>query len=186
MCGFSFERTNIMSFPERDLHGPNQTDAIRDLIQSIFIFELLQPSELLWLHFAWVSDVDILDNSSRKYAWINPAWPSTKIKLTEVLEVLLSKGGHLRLLIRKDPHNDYILRNLKRLKTEFPNRIQWRVIDGFHDKGMVGDHYFLTGTMNLTKRGISRNNEHIYFKTDPAPISAQRIHLQREWEKYSE
>jgi len=174
-----------MIYPERDLHGPNQTDAIHDLIQSIFISELLQPSDLLWIHFAWVSDIEILDNASRKYAWINPAWSSRKIKLSEVLEVLLSKGGHVRLFIRRDPHNDYILRKFERLKSEFSNNIEWKVISGFHDKGMVGDNYFLTGTMNLTFSGIQRNTEHIYFKTDPVQISRQRIHLQREWEKLS-
>ena len=174
-----------MIYPERDLHGPNQTDAIRDLIQSIFISELLSPSELLWIHFAWVSDVEILDNASRKYAWINPAWSSRKITLSEVLEVILSKGGHIRLFIRKDAHNDYILRKFRILESEFENRIEWKVISGFHDKGMVGDTYFLTGTMNLTQRGMKRNTEHIYFKTDPEQISRQRIHLQREWEKYS-
>ena len=35
-----------MNYPERDLHGPNQAKAIIDLIQSIFISELLRPSKI--------------------------------------------------------------------------------------------------------------------------------------------
>ena len=46
-----------MNFPERDLHGPGQSRAIFELIQSIFVSELLNPNKILWLHFAWISDM---------------------------------------------------------------------------------------------------------------------------------
>ncbi len=173
-----------MNYPERDLHGPNQAKAIIDLIQSIFISELLRPSKILWIHYAWVSDIEVIDNTSRKFAWLNPSWPATKIKFIDILGVLLSKGAKIRLIIRRDVHNEYILRKLEMLRNEFQTSIEWRVIDRFHDKGMVGDHYFLTGTMNLTKSGVNRNTEHIYFRTDPAKISEQKIHLEREWEQH--
>jgi len=174
-----------MNYPERDLHGPNQAQAITDLIKSLFLLELIKPSEITWLHFAWLSDIEILDNTSRKYAWCNPSWPSRKITLTEILDVILSKGGSVRLVIRRDKHNEYILRRLKKLKEDYSESVEWRVVDYFHDKGMVGDHYFLSGSMNLTKYGITVNTEHIYLRTNPSSISEQKLHLKGEWENYA-
>ena len=60
----------------RDLHGPTQSRAIRDLFQSLFVAELINPSPKLWLFFAWISDVEILDNSARQFAVLEPDWPS--------------------------------------------------------------------------------------------------------------
>ena len=173
-----------MSFPHRDLHGPGQSRAIFELIQSIFVSELLNPSEVLWLHFAWISDIEILDNSSRKFYGINPSWPPTKIRLTKILEVLLSKGAKIRLTMREDESNEYILHRLEKLKARYAKQIEWRILKNFHDKGMVGDSYFLSGSMNLTKYGITVNKEHVYLRTDPKQIAEEKIYLQSEWDSY--
>ena len=47
-----------MVFASRDLHGPAQSRAVRDLFQGLFIAELINPSPKLWLFFAWISDVE--------------------------------------------------------------------------------------------------------------------------------
>ena len=41
-----------MHYPSRDLHGPAQSRAVRDLFQSLFVAELIHPSPKLWLFFA--------------------------------------------------------------------------------------------------------------------------------------
>jgi hypothetical protein len=49
----------------RDLTGPAQARAIRDLLQSLFALEAVLPSNPLWLLSAWITDASILDKGAR-------------------------------------------------------------------------------------------------------------------------
>src|SRR5690606_5950009 len=105
----------LMPAPSRDLHGPTQSRAVRDLFQSLFVAELINPSPKLWLFFAWISDVEILDNSARQFAALEPDWPAAPIRLSQVLQALLSRGVQVRLIIREHGHNDYFISKLRLL-----------------------------------------------------------------------
>lgn len=171
-----------MVYPSRDLHGPAQSRAVRDLFQSLFIAELIHPSPKLWLFFAWISDVEIIDNSAREFAAIEPDWPATPIRLSQVLSALLARGVAIRLVIRADGHNDYFISRLQTLKTHYGEQIKWTVEKSFHAKGLLGADYFLSGSMNLTLNGISINGEHIVLRTDPGAVAEQSIELETRWE----
>ena len=58
----------------------------------------------------------IIDNSARQFAALEPDWPASPIRLSEVLRALLSRGVHIRLIIREDGHNDYFIARLQTLK----------------------------------------------------------------------
>lgn len=171
-----------MHYPSRDLHGPAQSRAVRDLFQNLFIAELINPSPKLWLFFAWISDVEIIDNSAREFAALEPDWPAAPIRLSQVLRALLAKGVELRLVIRADGHNDYFIARLQTLKVRYGDQIKWTVEKSFHAKGLLGADYFLSGSMNLTFNGISINGEHLVLRTDPAAIAEQSIELESRWE----
>ncbi|RWD75350.1 phospholipase D-like domain-containing protein DpdK [Mesorhizobium sp.] len=166
----------------RDLHGPAQSRAVRDLFQGLFIAELINPSPKLWLFFAWISDVEIIDNSARQFAALEPDWPATPIHLSQVLRALLSRGVHIRLIIREDGHNDYFIARLKTLKARYGDLLKWTIEKSFHAKGLLGADYFLAGSMNLTLSGISVNDEHLVLRTDPAVVAEQSIELEEKWE----
>jgi phosphatidylserine/phosphatidylglycerophosphate/cardiolipin synthase-like enzyme len=171
-----------MEHPSRDLHGPAQSRAVRDLFQSLFIAELINPSPKLWLFFAWISDVEIVDNSAREFSAIEPDWPAAPIRLSQVLRSLLARGVELRLIIREHGHNDFFIARLHALKTRFGDHIKWTIERDFHAKGLLGADYFLSGSMNLTLSGISVNGEHLVLRTDPAAIAEQAIELETRWE----
>jgi len=171
-----------MAFPSRDLHGPDQARGVRDLFQTLFAAELLSPSHKLWLFFAWISDVEILDNSARRFAAIEPDWPAAPIRLSQVLGALLARGTHVKLVIREHGHNDYFIARLQHLKERFGDQLKWVVEREFHAKGLLGDDYFLSGSMNLTFSGISVNGEHLILRTDPAAIAEQAEQLDLQWE----
>jgi phosphatidylserine/phosphatidylglycerophosphate/cardiolipin synthase-like enzyme len=171
-----------MAFPSRDLHGPDQARGVRDLFQTLFAAELLSPSHKLWLFFAWISDVEILDNSARRFAAIEPDWPAAPIRLSQVLGALLARGAHVKLVIREHGHNDYFIARLQHLKERFGDQLKWVVEREFHAKGLLGDDYFLSGSMNLTFSGISVNGEHLILRTDPAAIAEQAEQLDLQWE----
>jgi len=169
-------------YPSRDLHGPAQTRGVRDLFQTLFAAELISPSRKLWLCFAWISDVEVLDNAGRRFAAIEPDWPAGPIKLSQVLGALLARGTHIRLVIRDHVHNGYFVARLQALKERFGDQLRWIVEKDFHAKGLLGDDYFLSGSMNLTLSGISVNGEHLVLRTDPAAIAEQAEQLEFQWE----
>src|SRR5262245_13475667 len=103
----------------RDLHGPAQSRAVRDLFQSLFAAELINPGPKIWLFFAWISDVEILDNSARQFAALEPDWPVAPIRLSQVLKALLARGVQIRLIIRDHGHNDYFITRLQTLKGSY-------------------------------------------------------------------
>ena len=171
-----------MSHPTRDLHGPAQARSVRDLFQTLFAAELLSPSRKLWLFFAWISDVEILDNSARRFAALEPDWPAAPIRLSQVLGALLARGTLVRLVIREHGHNEFFLSRLRTLKEQYGEQLKWTVERDFHAKGLLGDDFFLSGSMNLTFSGISINGEHLVLRTDPAAIAEQAEQLDLQWE----
>jgi hypothetical protein len=166
----------------RDLHGPAQSRAVRDLFQSLFAAELLKPSETLWLFFAWITDIEILDNSARQFAALQPDWPASPIRLSLVLESLLARGCKIRLIMREHGHNDLFAGRLNELKRVYGDQIRWVVEKDFHAKGLLGDDFFLSGSMNLTMNGISVNGEHVVLRCDPAVVAEQKVELETQWE----
>ena len=171
-----------MPAPSRDLHGPAQSSAVRDLLQSLLVAELINPSQRLWLFFAWISDVDILENSARQFAALEPDWPAGPIRLSRVLRALLSRGVEVRLIIREHGHNEYFIAQLKALKKRFGGLVKWTIEKSFHAKGLLSTDYFLSGSMNLTLSGISVNGEHLVLRTDPSAVAEQAIELETRWE----
>ena len=166
----------------RDLHGPAQSRAVRDLFQSLFAAELISPGPKIWLFFAWISDVEILDNSARQFAALEPDWPMTPIRLSQVLKALLARGVKIRLIIRDHGHNEYFISRLQALKASYGDLLKWTIEKSFHAKGLLGTGYFLSGSMNLTLSGISINGEHLVLRTDPASVAEQSIELESRWE----
>lgn len=169
--------------PSRDLHGPAQSQAVRDLLQSLFVAELIHPSPKLWLFFAWISDIEILDNSARQFAALEPDWPATAIRLSHVIGALLARGVEIRLIIRDHEHNDYFVGRLRALKARYGDLLRWTIEKSFHAKGLLGSDYFLSGSMNLTLSGISINGEHLVLRTDPAAVAEQALELESRWEQ---
>ena len=167
----------------RDIRGPAQSRAIQDLIQGIFVSELMKPSDELWFSFAWISDIVIFDNSSRKFGSIEPDWPIGQIRLSRVLETLLSHGTQVFVIMRKHHSNDDFIEKLKQLEEIFGSKLQKRVKEKFHEKGLLGQNYFLSGSMNLTKSGISTNHERVYYTTDQSLISKERVTLRGFWKE---
>jgi hypothetical protein len=157
-------------------------EALRDLIQTLLVIELLEPSQPLWLFFAWVTDVDILDNSARQFSTICPDWPEAPIKLSAVLEALLSRGGRINVILRNAPHNQFFEARLLQLQQDYPGQLRWCKRSTFHEKGMLGNGYVLDGSMNLTLRGLTTSDERVILRTSSALIAQRRIELQTKWD----
>lgn len=167
----------------RDLFGPGQSTAIRDLLQSLFAAELLSPSRRLWMLFGWISDIPLLDNRVRQFSALQPDWPAAEIRLSLILKALLEKGGSVVLILREVKHNLEFVDRIGALRSQYPDRLRLYMAPEVHDKGILGDDFLVSGSMNLTFNGVTVNDEHISLRTDPASIEEWRIALEQKWKE---
>lgn len=167
----------------RDLFGPEQTGAIRDLLQSLFIMELLRPSSRLWLAFGWISDIEVIDNRARQFAALQPDWPASGIRLSQIMSALVEAGGKIALVLREIDHNRQFIDAIQPLRARFPDQIKVAMGAVVHDKGILGDDFLLSGSMNLTYNGVTVNDEHLTLRTDMASVQEWRLALEQKWSK---
>lgn len=172
---------NIDQSAPRDLFGPGQTEAIRDLLQSLFIAELLRPSHQLWLAFGWISDIEVLDNRARQFASLQPDWPATGIRLSAVITALIERGGAVALVLRDVEYNRIFIERVKSIRARYPARLRVALDADVHEKGILGDDFLLSGSMNLTFNGITVNDEHLTLRTDRASVEEWRLVLEQKW-----
>jgi phosphatidylserine/phosphatidylglycerophosphate/cardiolipin synthase-like enzyme len=165
----------------RDLFGPEQTGAIRDLLQSLFVTEIIRPSSRLWLAFGWISDIEIIDNRVRQFSSLRPDWPVAGICLSRVMTALLEEGGSIALVLRDNDHNRQFVDAVGVLRSRFPDRFKLAMGAVVHDKGILGDDFLLSGSMNLTYNGITINDEHLTLRTDIASVQEWRLALEKKW-----
>jgi phosphatidylserine/phosphatidylglycerophosphate/cardiolipin synthase-like enzyme len=165
----------------RDLFGPAQSRAIRDLLQSLFSIEAVQPSQPLWLLSAWVTDAPMVDNGARQFAAVDPEWGAGPVVLSTVLRTMLERGGRVNIITRPGTINAPFIEHMRRLQRQHIQRLRLLIEEDFHDKGLVGDHYELAGSMNFTRRGIETNSEHLIFRTDPQIVAARHLELNARW-----
>jgi hypothetical protein len=165
----------------RDLTGPAQGRGIRDLIQSVLVAEALAPSDPLWLLSGWISDIPVIDNRARQFAAVDTDWPSSMIKLSQVLRTLLERGGSIALILREVDHNRAFVEKLRPLALVHRDRIKLASLPDAHAKGIVGRDFEISGSMNFTHRGIEVNDEHIIYRTSKADVEGRRLTLTGTW-----
>ena len=172
---------NANPSPARDLFGPEQTGTIRDLLHSLFIAELLRPSACLWLAFGWISDIEVIDNRARQFAALQPDWPASGIRLSRLMGALVEAGGKIALVLRDIDHNRQFIEAIEPLRDRYPDQVRIALGKDVHDKGILGDDYLLSGSMNLTYNGVTVNDEHLTLRTDMASVEGWRVALEQKW-----
>ena len=53
--------------------------------------------------------------------------------------------------------------------------------DDLHEKGILADGFYLSGSMNFTFNGISLNEEAVQFTVNPSVIAENRIIFSQRW-----
>jgi phosphatidylserine/phosphatidylglycerophosphate/cardiolipin synthase-like enzyme len=155
------------------------------LLQTILLAELVSPSEVIWLISPWVTDVSILDNRAGAYAGVEPTWGRRAISLVEVLAALLRKGVNVVIATRPDAHNTRFVQRLESAARS--NGCSERLIvhqderEGLHEKGLLGDDYYVSGSMNFTESGIRLNDEAVKLELNPQAVAQARVHFRQNY-----
>jgi hypothetical protein len=151
----------------------------RELLQTVFVSELLSPSRCLWIVSPWLRDVPVLDNSAGAFGSLVPDFPRTFVRLSHVLRELIGRGTSVVVATRKEAGNRQLPDALGALGTG--EAVTFCERDMLHAKGLVGDAYSLIGSMNLTHNGVERLDEMLVFDTDRAKVEELRLTFHNEY-----
>ena len=164
------------------LFGPDQSNAILDLLQSIFIAEVIYPSSKLSFFFGWMSDVELLNNEASEFSSLEPDWPNSMVCLSDVLKALLKRGCEISLVLKDEEHNRKVEKEIIKRCQEYSGLLKIHWDEHEHKKVIVGDDFVVEGSMNLTKNGLEINEENITFNTDLKDVAKWRLEVNRKLE----
>lgn len=151
---------------------------MRDLLEAVFVSEMVCPSARIVVVSAYVSDAPIIDNRSGQFANLEPQWPLAWVRLSQVLRSTLQRGAELHIASRPGAREDDFMRQLVS-RSEFDGTDSLIVTHEYetaelaersHEKAIIADTWALHGSMNFTYSGIELNGELVTFETDPSAI----------------
>ncbi len=151
---------------------------IRELLQLMLLGELMAPGgQRVWLVSPWISNVAILDNRAGGFNAVNPEWGAREIRLVEVGVELIARGCPLGVATSLDDHNVAFLDALAEAAYEIGLSDKLRVVrrENLHTKGILLRRGLLTGSMNITYRGLELNDEVVIYDTSPQGLAQARI-----------
>ncbi|MCC7066698.1 MAG: phosphatidylserine/phosphatidylglycerophosphate/cardiolipin synthase family protein [Planctomycetes bacterium] len=151
------------------------------LLQMLFIAELLEPSQQLWVVSPWLSDVPVIDNRTGVLSRYSARWGEVHVRLLEVLHELAERGTEVRIVTQEHESNYEFLRAARRLSEGLTGRgcVSVQIDTVLHTKGILGDSFWMAGSMNLTAWGVQRNDEQVTLHVGPPLdlVVSQRSHF---------
>ena len=161
--------------------------AIRQALRSICLAELMAPSRDFWVVAPWISDIPLIRDVAGRFRIVNPLGFET-ITLASLAGYLLDAGTRATVVTRTDvtPETDRFLRRLADRRTEGTGRLRIVRHPTLHAKGLLGDSYALTGSMNFTWSGLTTNQELVHFHWNTGEVAELRDRFEDEFGSWSE
>jgi hypothetical protein len=150
---------------------------LKELVQTMFVGELLGAGEAIWIVSPWVSNIILIDNRSGNFDSINPEWGRREIRLVEVLATIMGKGTKVVLVTRNLDTNQAFIAALREQVTTLAIKEMLDIVirDGLHTKGILLTRSMLLGSMNLTYSGLEMHDEYIEFCINPEDLARTRL-----------
>jgi len=158
-------------------------EELADALQGLFIAELLDPSQPMWIVTPWISDVVVIDNRAGRFSGLLPGLPQRPIRLAEVLVAQAQRGGSILIACRPDEHNRGFVEQLTSRATDagVGDEVTCRYSAELHEKGLLTRHVLLSGSMNLTYNGLRRFDESILVTDDSDAVARARHVYEDRW-----
>jgi phosphatidylserine/phosphatidylglycerophosphate/cardiolipin synthase-like enzyme len=156
-------------------------DTLKELLQTMFVAEMLRPAGVVWIVSPWVSNVVLIDNRSGNFDALNPEWGRREVRLADVLGALMNRGSDVRIVTRNDESNQGFLARLREMAEQqsLLDRMKITIHDPVHTKGILLSGSLLMGSMNLTYNGMVINDEWVEFSVDREDVARTRLEFQR-------
>ena len=175
----------MIMMPSRQIRNRQAARFLPDLLQSIFVKELLAPSEELWLVSPWISDIPIINNEGGEFSSLVPEWDRVPIRLSQILLYLSEHFSNIYIATRNEKHNAAFIQTVHNIEGRNIGSINFQKSDLLHEKGLLGKDYFLSGSFNLTYYGITLNDEIAHLYVDPTIVAENRIAFRERWKENS-
>lgn len=158
-------------------------EELADVLQGLFIAELMTPSQPLWIVTPWISDIVVLDNRAAHFTGLLPDMACREIRLGEVLLAQLQRGGKVAVACRPDEHNrGFIEPFIDRARDAgVGDQFRCHYAEALHEKGILTDRLLLNGSMNLTYNGLKRLEESISLTDDEDAVTRTRHAYTDRW-----
>jgi phosphatidylserine/phosphatidylglycerophosphate/cardiolipin synthase-like enzyme len=150
---------------------------IRELLQTMFVGEMLLVGEKIWIVSPWVSNVVLIDNRAGNFDTLNPEWSRREIRLVDVLVALMARGCHVVIVTRDLETNRGFINQLSDIseRNALESHVTIKTHNPLHTKGILLSKCLLMGSMNLTYNGLEMNDEWIQFSIDSEDIAKTRL-----------
>lgn len=154
---------------------------IAELLQSMFVAEMLMSEGDLWIVSPWISNVVLIDNRSGNFDSLNPEWGRREVRLVDVLIALMSRGATVNVVTRSDETNRVFIGRLQDMARQLAleDYVSITVREKLHTKGVLLSNSLLMGSMNLTYYGMQINDEWVEFSLDPEDLAATRLEFKQ-------
>ena len=165
----------------REIYSQRSADLPADLLQSLFLAELLFPSSRVWISSPWITDFDLIDNSSRQFSALVPGWPAAPIRFSEVVRELLERGAEIVIITSHDQKNNDFLSRVEEMRQARPGQVHIFKENAVHEKRILTDHFALDGSMNLTFQGVNHNQEYLAYRWQAESVGEKRMVMESHW-----
>jgi hypothetical protein len=155
-------------------YGDGPSQQVADVLQALFVGELLSPSRDVWVVSPWLSDIPVLDNRGGEFAVLLPGASSRTLSLVDVLVTLAERGTRLHVVTRQDPSNQPVLQRLRAARALLP-AIDISIRERIHEKGLLTSRLYLEGSMNFTHAGRERNEEGLSVNSDRDYVASMHV-----------
>lgn len=154
---------------------------IQELLQTMFVAEVLQPGDEIWIVSPWISNVVLIDNRSGSFDALNPEWGRREVRLADVLVTLMNHGTRVNVVTRNEASNDAFRTRIADLTREccLEDQIGVHIHDQLHTKGILLTRCLLMGSMNLTYSGMVINDEWVEYSLDQHDLGRTRLEFDR-------
>jgi phosphatidylserine/phosphatidylglycerophosphate/cardiolipin synthase-like enzyme len=160
------------------LTGP---ETLRELLETMFISEMLSPGPVIYIISPWVSNIILIDNRSGTFDTLNPEWGHKEVRVVDVIVSLMSRGCRVVIVTRNDEKNTSFLNllNDQAAQNGLENAVTTYSRNSLHTKGILLTGCSLLGSMNLTYFGLHLNDEQVTFSIDKEDLAHTRLEFER-------
>jgi len=153
------------------------TVTIKELLQTMFVAELLISKGDVWIVSPWISNVVLVDNRSGNFDSLNPEWGRREVRLSDVLATLMGRSTNVTIVTRNDERNVPFITKLCEVAQQhgLEDRASITIRDQLHTKGILLSNSLLMGSMNLTYYGMEINDEWVEFCIDQEEIARTKL-----------
>ena len=163
--------------PSRIIRSHRGAKVLKDCLTSLMAMEAVQPSEEIYFISPWMTNSPVIDNSCNNFSALFPFSDSRILYLADILLTFSWAGSKVRLISNLDDS-----RTADFLKI-LGDKVECRMLENNHEKGMVTANFYLHGSMNFTFSGININGESIRITTERPEVNAAMLSVRERWKE---